>query len=59
MMNILICDDCSRTVELIKNIVNEFYDEIDFNDFSVQTFNNSKDIITYVKNNPIEKKYIY
>jgi two-component system response regulator AgrA len=55
MINILICDDCSRTVELIKNIVNQFYDEIDLKDFSVQTFNNSKDITTYVKNNSIEK----
>ncbi|MBZ9607510.1 LytTR family DNA-binding domain-containing protein [Clostridium estertheticum] len=59
MINILICDDCPKTVSLLKNIVVETYEEeMDFKDFTVLTFNNSTDVISYVKNNVENNIYI-
>ena len=56
MVNIIICDDCLNTLEIIKNIVEYSYNEISFKQFNIKTFNNSEDTITYTKNNYDEKK---
>jgi two-component system response regulator AgrA len=59
MINILICDDCSKTLQLIKNIVVKTYEEeLNFKDFNVLTFNNSADVISYVKNSIEKNIYI-
>ena len=59
MINILICDDCPKTVNLLKNIVVKTYEEeMNFKDFTVLTFNNSTDVISYVKNNVENNIYI-
>ncbi|MBU3210007.1 DNA-binding response regulator [Clostridium algidicarnis] len=51
MINILICDDCERTVNMIKNIVIKTYEEeMNFKEFNVLTFNNSTDVISYIRN---------
>ena len=58
MINIIICDDCPNTLEMIKHIVEQFYNEISFKNFNIKTFSNSEDTITYTKNN-YDKKKIY
>lgn len=59
MTHILICDDCPKTVNLLKNIVVKTYEEeMNFKDFAVLTFNNSTDVISYVKNNVENNIYI-
>ena len=58
MINIIICDDSPNTLERIKNIVEQFYNEISFKQFNIKTFNNSEDTITYTKNN-YDKRKIY
>ena len=59
MINILICDDCPKTVNLLKNIVVKTYEEeMNFKYFNVLTFNNSADVISYVKNNVGKNIYI-
>lgn len=58
MINVLICDDCSKTVELIKNIVTEFCTEFNFKAFNILTFNNSTSILSYIKTKRT-KKNIY
>lgn len=51
MINILICDDCEKTVNMIKNIVIKTYEEeMNFKEFNVLTFNNSTDVISYIRN---------
>jgi two-component system response regulator AgrA len=58
MINILICDDCLKTLELLKTVVSQFYQEIHFKDFNILTFNNSTKTLSYVKDN-CDKKLIY
>ncbi|MBU3129929.1 LytTR family DNA-binding domain-containing protein [Clostridium tagluense] len=59
MINILICDDCSKTLQLIKNIVIKTYEEeMNFKDFNVLTFINSADLISYVTNSFEKNIYI-
>ncbi|MBZ9637247.1 LytR/AlgR family response regulator transcription factor [Clostridium sp. FP1] len=59
MINILICDDCSKTLHLIKNIVIKTYEEeMNLKDFNVLTFNKSADLISYVKNSVEKNIYI-
>ncbi|KYH33945.1 accessory regulator protein A [Clostridium tepidiprofundi DSM 19306] len=56
MINILIYSECSRLIEIIKNIVERFYCEINFKDFNIQMFNDSKEIIKYIKSSIVGKR---
>lgn len=58
VLNILICDDCSKTLEIIKNVVIEFYQEIKLKNFNIVTFSNPDDTISYVKDR-YDEKFIY
>lgn len=58
MINIMICDDCLETRNIIVNVINDFYNNINFKEFNIVSFDNSYDSIAYVKNNT-DKKNIY
>lgn len=51
MINIIICDDCLQIRNIISNVVNDFYNEINFKEFNIVNFDNSHDIIAYIKKN--------
>ncbi|MBZ9618522.1 LytR/AlgR family response regulator transcription factor [Clostridium estertheticum] len=58
MIHIIICDDCLNALEIIKSIVEQFYNEIGFKEFIIKTFNSSEDTITYTEKN-YDKEKIY
>lgn len=58
MINIIICDDCLEIRNIISNVVNDFYNEINFKEFNIVNFDNSHDIIAYIKKNN-KNKNIY
>lgn len=58
MINVLICDDCLKTLVILKNMVTQFYQKIEFKAFKILTFNNSTEALSYVKDN-CNNKFIY
>ncbi|MFT5875638.1 MAG: two-component system response regulator AgrA [Clostridium sp.] len=58
MINILICDDYPRTLEILSNMVTNFYQNIDFKAFRILTFNNSTSTLSYIRDNSTNK-FIY
>ncbi|PRR77432.1 Accessory protein regulator protein A [Clostridium liquoris] len=55
MINIMICDDCLEIRNIITNVINDFYKEINFKEFNIVSFDNFHDSIDYVRKNNNEK----
>ena len=58
MINVLICDDYRRTLEILMTMVTKFYQNIDFKAFKILTFDNSTKTLSYIRDNR-DNKFIY